>query len=191
MMTRTKFAGIVIAGFLALAALVTWWYVGTVTGRLMQLAHGILGLALVAMAAALWTRSSKYRWLKRLPIKWLQKNHVLLGMLTIPLTVCHVGRVPWPASPLTVALLATYAVLLWSGVRILFFKRLRSIAKFVEDNDPGKATTAANRRPPTQDALAASQLITAAPEKQLQIHRTVTLGFLAFLIWHVIHHLYY
>jgi hypothetical protein len=61
-------------------------------------------------------------WFGRAPTKYWLRQHIWLGLLTVPLVVAHAARISY-WSPLTMALLGVYALVIISGVWGLCFQQ--------------------------------------------------------------------
>jgi hypothetical protein len=187
--TRTLLAGC----FVAMSVL-TFLLNDTALGRLYRLAVGLLAAALVVMAASLWLRTARGGWFKILPMKWLQKNHVLVGCLSAGLTVCHMGGVFWPRSAWSCALTAFFSLTIATGVVTWFFKKLRPTATFADQTikvKPGPSGAQPARTPRQEDALKGSQTIVETQDQQLEAHRGLTVALLVLLVGHIAHRLFY
>lgn len=192
-------AGLVAA--LVAAAVLVWLLEQTAWGRLYRLCLGCFAAVLIALTAALGLRKVKRSWVKLVPIKWLQKNHIALACLTVPLTVCHLGGVRTPGSPWSWLMITLFALLLTGGAVTWFFKKkIRPTAVFVqqsiEQEQKRKAKAAPCGAAPVlnakeKNALADGQMFVQTQEQQLTLHGSLTLAFLAALAGHVWGHLFY
>jgi hypothetical protein len=182
---------VILPAVLILVALLVYLLNDTDIGRLYQFALGIVAFFLFILAAALWARSIK-RISKMLPIAWLPKHHVMLGILFVFFSGCHIGA-RWPASLWSWGLVSVSTLVICSGLASWFVKdKLYDTAKFVENKlkrkpDASGATTALSPR--EQTVLEGSAIIVETPDKALEIHRAVTLAMLVYLVGHIVHHI--
>jgi hypothetical protein len=136
------------------------------------LVFGISGVSLMMFAGLLPLGRKLARW-KILRLRTLQRGHIWLGLLSMPLVLFHSGF--RTGGLLSFALLMILGAILLSGIAGLVFMHQLPLAK---DGKTGKAKIA-------------STLITAGHKVTLLLHIPLAVALLVLVVFHAVISLYF
>jgi hypothetical protein len=136
------------------------------------LVFGISGVSLMVFAGLLPVGKKLARW-KIMRLKTLQRGHIWLGLLSMPLVLFHSGF--RTGGKLSSALLVILAAILLSGIAGLLFTHQLPLSK---DGRAGKAKTA-------------STLIRAGHRFTLLLHIPLAVALLVLVVFHAVMSLYF
>jgi hypothetical protein len=128
------------------------------------------GLMVFAGLLPLGKRLARNRWVR---LSTLQKGHIWLGLLSLPLILFHGGFRAGGA--LSSALLVILSAILVSGVSGLLFQHLLPLCK---EGKAGKGKTAA-------------KIITAGHQFTLSLHIPLAVALLVLVVFHAVMSLYF
>lgn len=165
-----------IAAALILAALATAAYLGSPDEPVGSSRSGLLfgagATGLMVFAGLLAFRKKLVRW-KVVRLTTLQRGHVWLGLLSLPLVLFHCGF--RAGGPLSSALLVLLSAILLSGVAGLLFHHLLPLAK--------AGTTAKGKT--------AAVIIGAGHRLTLLLHIPLAVALLVLVVFHAVMSLYF
>jgi hypothetical protein len=165
-----------ILGILVIFALAAAGYRQTPPGATGSSPSGLLfgmsGVSLMLFAGLLPAGKKLARW-RILRLRTLQRGHIWLGLLSMPLVLFHSGF--RTGGPLSLALLVILAAILLSGIAGLLFMHQLPLAK---EGKAGKAKVA-------------SSLITAGHKATLLLHIPLAVALLVLVVFHAVISLYF